>query len=645
VLKKRIQLIIYQLVMNNSDNPILPAGLNEQTLDNLTANLSDRQLLWLSGYMYGLSKNQNTLPKSDFRNPISEIQTPQYQTQIQPQINVAVAQEAIKLTILYGSQTGNCKKAAQMTAAKAAAKGIESKVVDMAEYAPKNLKDEKHLLVVVSTYGEGEPPAAAEELHGFIFGNRAPKVPELQFSVLALGDKSYTQFCQTGIDFDEKLEKLGGKRIANRVDCDVDWHDDAEKWADEVVAKLAVEVSANVMQLEGIAQNYNGNGNGHSTAFVKPQVEVPKVLFDRKKPFHAPILEKIQLNGRGSTKETWHVELSLEGSGLTYEAGDALAVIPQNSERLVSEVLKVTNLDPSVSVSFDGQNSNLGDVLMEKAELSVLNRDVLNRYFELTKNDALKQIIADPKAIQNYVYGRDIVDLVTEFPTELTPQYLADILRKMPSRAYSIASSLEAHPEEVHLTVGAVRYTANGRKKEGVASTFLADRTDETVKVFIEKNEFFKLPKDHKTDIIMVGPGTGIAPFRAFVEERAETNASGKNWLIFGNPHFETDFLYQTEWQQYLKKGILSRLDVAFSRDQAEKIYVQHRILQKSKQIFDWLESGASFYVCGDKNKMASDVERALVAVAEKEGKLSAEKAVEYVKGLKKSRRYLEDVY
>ena len=641
--------------MNNSDNPLLPVGLNEQTLDNLTSNLSDRQLLWLSGYLYGLSKNQNTSVSIQNIAAASQIAPPQYQPQIQPQIASISTQKPIKLTILYGSQTGNCKKAAQMTAAKAAARGIESTVVDMTEYPTKCLKEEKHLLVVVSTYGEGEPPAAAEELHGFILGNRAPKFSDLQFSVLALGDKSYTQFCQTGIDFDEKLEKLGGKRVVSRMDCDVDWHDDAEKWADEVVAKLAAEVSANVsaniLQLEGVGHSYNGNGNGYATAFMKeaPPQYVP--AFDRKKPFHAPILEKIQLNGRGSTKETWHVELSLEGSGLQYEAGDALAVIPQNSERLVSEVLKATKLDPSVSVSFDGQNSNLGDVLMEKAELSVLNRDVLNRYFELTKNDNLKQIIADPKAIQNYVYGRDIVDLVTEFPTDFTPsggkgaQYLADILRKMPSRAYSIASSLDAHPDEVHLTVGAVRYSANGRKKEGVASTFLADRTDETVKVFIEKNEFFKLPKDHKTDIIMVGPGTGIAPFRAFVEERAETNASGKNWLIFGNPHFETDFLYQTEWQQYLRKGILRRLDVAFSRDQAEKIYVQHRILQKSKQIFDWLENGASFYVCGDKTRMASDVERALVAVAEKEGRLSAEKAVEYVKGLKKSRRYLEDVY
>ena len=631
--------------MNNSDNPILPVGLNEQTLDNLTSTLNDRQLLWLSGYLYGLSKNQNTTSHVQNIALGSQIAPPQYQAQIQPQIASIAAQKPIKLTILYGSQTGNCKKAAQMTAAKATARGIEAKVVDMTEYPTKNLKDEKHLLVVVSTYGEGEPPASAEELHGFLLGNRAPKFTDLQFSVLALGDRSYTQFCQTGIDFDEKLEKLGGKRLVSRVDCDVDWHDDGEKWADEVVAKLAAEVSANVLQLEGVGHSYNGNGNGRATAFVKeaPPQYVP--AFDRKKPFHAPVLEKIQLNGRGSTKETWHVELSLEGSGLQYEAGDALAVIPQNSEHLVSEVLKATKLDPSVLVSFDGQNNNLGDVLMEKAELSVLNRDVLNRYFELTKNDDLKRIIADPKAIQNYVYGRDIVDLVTEFPTELTPQYLADILRKMPSRAYSIASSLEAHPDEVHLTVGAVRYSANGRKKEGVASTFLAARTDETVKVFVEQNEFFKLPKDHKTDIIMVGPGTGIAPFRAFVEERAETNAAGKNWLIFGNPHFETDFLYQTEWQQYLKKGVLSRLDVAFSRDQAEKIYVQHRILQKSKQIFDWLESGASFYVCGDKTRMASDVERALVAVAEKEGRLSNEKAIEYVKGLKKSRRYLEDVY
>ena len=388
-------------------------------------------------------------------------------------------------------------------------------------------------------------------------------------------------------------------------------------------------------------------GCGFKTASFSTVAAAPK--FDRKNPFAAEVLEKIQLNGRGSIKETWHVELSLEGSGLTYEVGDALAVVPTNSERIVAEVLKAGNFDPSVKIQFDKQNAPFGDVLLEKAELTTLTRDVLQRYFDFSKNEKLKSLLADPKALQTYIYGRDVVDMLADFPTaeELTPQYFSEILRKMPSRAYSIASSLTAHPDEVHLTVGALRYKFGGRRKEGVASSFLADRVSvgEKVSVFVEQNEYFKLPKDDATDIIMVGPGTGVAPFRAFVEERAEVGASGKNWLVFGNPHFTTDFLYQTEWQQHLKKGILSRLDVAFSRDQADKIYVQHRLLQKSKQIYDWLQNGATFYVCGDKNRMAHDVERALTQVVEREAGISAEKAVEFVKNLKKTRRYLEDVY
>jgi sulfite reductase (NADPH) flavoprotein alpha-component len=313
----------------------------------------------------------------------------------------------------------------------------------------------------------------------------------------------------------------------------------------------------------------------------------------------------------------------------------------------VADVLKTSKLDPSVLVDFGGEKQKLGDVLLQKAELSVLTRDVLQKYYDFTKNDKLKALLADPKALQTYAYGRDVADLFVDFPADVPPQYFADFLRKMPARAYSIASSLAAHEDEVHLTVGAVRYNFRGRKKEGVASSFLADRVSagEKVKVFVEKNEFFKLPKDPSTDIIMVGPGTGIAPFRAFVEERAETGATGKNWLFFGNPNFTTDFLYQTEWQQYLKKGVLDRLDLAFSRDQKNKIYVQDRLLQKSKGIFERLQNGAYFYVCGDKNRMAKDVEEALVQIAIKEGGFSEEKAVDCVKDLKKQRRYLEDVY
>ncbi len=368
-------------------------------------------------------------------------------------------------------------------------------------------------------------------------------------------------------------------------------------------------------------------------------------VFNKKNPLEATILEKIQLNGRGSSKETWHLELSLEDSGLTYEPGDSLAVYAANSERIVAEVLKAGRLNPAVFIP--SHESNFGDLLLHHFELTVLTRDLLEKYAAVTSTGKLKNILSDDKAIQEYIYGRDLADLLTDFPADISPAALADILRKAPARAYSIASSLTTHPNEAHLTVAAVRYEAFGRQKEGLASTFLADRLHigDSVQVYVEKNDYFKLPADTATDIIMVGAGTGIAPYRAFVGERVESNATGKNWLFFGNPNFTTDFLYQLEWQQYLKQGALKHLDVAFSRDQKEKIYVQHRLLQKSKQVFDWLENGANFYVCGDKNKMAKDVENTLVQIAAREGNFSTEKAVEYVKNLKKQRRYLEDVY
>ena len=613
-------------------NSTLPIESGDNKLEQIIATYDDRQLLWLSGYLYGLaqSKTGSSAPSNVvYRSPV---ETPSVATNG----NVAVAAKPTKVTILYGSQSGNSKKAANQAAEVLKGAGSEVVVADMSEYKPAQLKNEKLLLFVVATYGEGEPPAAAEELHKFIFSSRAPKLSaDTQFAVLALGDKSYLQYCQTGKDFDQQLEKLGAKRIADRVDCDVDWHDDAEKWIKTVVEKLPKPTN-------GVASN--GNGQSYVTA---TKSEPPVSKYDRKNPFEAEVLEKIQLNGRGSVKETWHVELSLEGSDLVYEPGDALNVFATNSERLVADVLKTSKLDPSVLVDFGGVKQKLGDVLLQKAELSVLTRDVLQKYYDFTKNDKLKALLADPKALQTYIYGRDVADLFVDFPADVPPQYFADFLRKMPARAYSIASSLAAHEDEVHLTVGAVRYNFRGRKKEGAASSFLADRVaiGEKVKVFVEKNEFFKLPKDPSADIIMVGPGTGIAPFRAFVEERAETGATGKNWLFFGNPNFTTDFLYQTEWQQYLKKGVLDRLDLAFSRDQKNKIYVQDRLLQKSKGIFERLQNGAYFYVCGDKNKMAGDVERTLIQIAVKEGGFSEEAATDFIKNLKKKRQYLEDVY
>jgi len=547
---------------------------------------------------------------------------------------------AEKLTILYGSHTGNGKKIAEQAAEAAAARGLKAEVRDMNDYPPRQLAQEQNLLVVVSTHGEGDPPVSAEELHQFLGGPRAPKLPNLKFSVLALGDKSYIHYCQTGKDFDERLAALGGTRLLTRVEADVAYKPAAAQWIADVLDKLTAGQA-----LTGAPATAGASPVANATVVVEPQ---PVAQFSAENPWPAKVLETIQLNGRGSDKETHHIELDLVGSGLTYAPGDALAVVPINHHPLVEEVLRAGRLSDTAPVQLGTESLPLAAALASRRELTVLTRDVLERYAALAPHAELRSLLADTSRLQPYLYGRDVADLLTDFPTDqLTPQLLADTLRPLPTRAYSIASSLLAHPDEVHLTVGAVRYQAHGRQKQGVCSSLLADRVavGDEVRVFVEHNEYFKLPNDPAADIIMVGAGTGIAPFRAFVEERAELGASGRNWLLFGNPHFTTDFLYQAEWQQHLKRGGLAKLDVAFSRDQQEKIYVQDRLLENSRDVFGWLENGAQFYVCGDKTRLGQAVQTALTQVVQKEAGISPEEAAAYVKNLKKQRRYLEDVY
>jgi sulfite reductase (NADPH) flavoprotein alpha-component len=590
--------------------PILPPHLDEATLQQLTASLSPQQLVWLSGYFYGQATSGAASTGAAPAAPSAA--------------TVPSAAPAEKLTILYGSHTGNGKKIAEQAAEAAAARGLKAEVRDMNDYPPRQLAQEQNLLVVVSTHGEGDPPVSAEELHQFLGGPRAPKLPNLKFSVLALGDTSYLHFCQTGKDFDERLAKLGGTRLLDRIDADVAYKPAAAHWIEATLDKLAASPTATATA---------------SSAAVVAEAQ-PTAQFSAENPWPAKILESIQLNGRGSDKETYHIELDLAGSGLSYVPGDALAVVPLNHHPLVEEVLRAGRLSDTAPVQLGEESLPLAAALASRRELTVLTRDVLERYALLAPHAELQGLLADTSRLQPYLYGRDVAD-------QLTPQLLADTLRPLPTRAYSIASSLLAHPDEVHLTVGAVRYEAFGRRKHGVCSSFLADRVavGDEVQVFVERNEYFKLPQDPATDIIMVGAGTGIAPFRAFVEERAELGASGRNWLLFGNPHFTTDFLYQAEWQQQLKRGGLAKLDVAFSRDQAEKVYVQDRLLENSRDVFGWLENGAQFYVCGDKNRLGQAVQTALTQVVQKEAGISLEEATAYLKNLKKQRRYLEDVY
>ena len=540
------------------------------------------------------------------------------------------------ITILVGSQTGNCERLSKQFHQLAGARGLRTAIKKMGDYKLPQLKAEKFLVVLVSTQGEGAPPDNAKELYEFLFSKRAPALKNTQFAVLGLGDSSYEFFCKMGKDFDRRLEELGAQRIHPRVDCDVDYETAAEAWTLGVLDVLATKVTPG-------APSISLPGAGLALA--------PASVYSRKNPFPAVLLSDVVLNGRGSQKETHHIEISLEGSGLTYSPGDALGVYPTNAPDVVADLIKALRFNPDDPVTFDGgRPSRLSEALTTYYEITTITRPVMQKYAALTGQADLQAFFEESaKAKLNaYIDGRELVDLVTDFPAKgVSPQAFVDCLRKLPPRLYSIASSVKAHPDEVHLTVGAVRYQSHGRDRKGVCSTYLADRIgeDSRIMVYVESNDHFKLPADPSRPVIMIGPGTGIAPFRAFMEEREAVGASGKSWLFFGDQHFITDFLYQAEWLRYLKDGLLTRMDVAFSRDQEKKVYVQHRMAEKGKDLFAWLQEGAYVYVCGDAKRMAADVEEALLAVITREGGMSREEASEYLKTMQRENRYQRDVY
>ncbi|MBG9474035.1 assimilatory sulfite reductase (NADPH) flavoprotein subunit [Priestia megaterium] len=585
-------------------------------LNRLLPTLTEAQKMWLSGY---LTASQSTSAEG----------TPDVSTAAPAQTKQTVSKD---VTILYGSQTGNAQGLAENTGKTLEAKGFNVTVSSMNDFKPNNLKKLENLLIVVSTHGEGEPPDNALSFHEFLHGRRAPKLENFRFSVLSLGDSSYEFFCQTGKEFDVRLAELGGERLYPRVDCDLDFEEPANKWLKGVI--------------DGLSE-----AKGHSASAAVP-VEAPAGTspYSRTNPFKAEVLENLNLNGRGSNKETRHLELSLEGSGLTYEPGDSLGIYPENDPELVDLLLNEFKWDASenVTVNKEGETRPLREALISNFEITVLTKPLLKQAAELTGNDKLKALVENREELKAYTQGRDVIDLVRDFgPWNVSAQEFVAILRKMPARLYSIASSLSANPDEVHLTIGAVRYEAHGRERKGVCSVLCSERLQpgDTIPVYLQSNKNFKLPQDQETPIIMVGPGTGVAPFRSFMQEREETGAKGKSWMFFGDQHFVTDFLYQTEWQKWLKDGVLTKMDVAFSRDTEEKVYVQNRMLEHSKELFQWLEEGASFYVCGDKTNMARDVHNMLVEIIETEGKMSREQAEGYLAEMKKQKRYQRDVY
>ena len=563
-----------------------------KTLLDFLSTLTPEETIWVSGYLSGMLSNGKALP-----------QQATAAEQVKPVTN--------KLTITYGTETGNSKKLASEFASKAKKKGINAKVVSMDQYRLNDLPKEEYFLSIVSTHGEGEPPAAAKKFYDHIHSNGF-KLDKLKYGVLALGDTSYPQFCTAGEDVDKQLEKLGGKRIIPLQKCDVDYESDADGWFNQVLDKLSSSAPAT-----------NGQAVAAPTTSKKST---------GKKIYHGTILTNVNLNDRGSNKETHHIEISADD--VEYLPGDSLGVIPENPLRIVEPIVELLNIDRQKTFTFRSEEVTAFDLLKKKLNIFYLPERVVTKYAALVEQDIPATKIA-------------LLDLLKIYPLKDNSQFdeLIEILEPIAPRLYSISSSPEAHSGEVHITVARDKFHVNDEWKCGLCSDFLSQLSvDSEVEFYIHKNNLFRLPEDYK-DLIMIGPGTGIAPFRSFLAHRDATGATGRNWLFFGEQHFVTDFLYQAELQNWKETGTLTKINVAFSRDQKEKVYVQHKMLKHGEELYDWINNGASIYVCGAKEPMSVDVEDTLMQIIEKFGNKTIEEAVQFVEQLKEEDRYLKDVY
>jgi len=611
-----------------------------------TAPFSLEQRAWLNGFFAGLFAQGANGPTAQSQNNGS----------------AAPALKAEPLLILFGSQTGTAENIAKKLAKESAVRGFEPKIFPLNDFSAANFSAANKAVIISSTWGDGEPPDNAADFWSWLNAESAPRLENLNYAVLGLGDKNYPDFCGASKKMDARLEALGAKRISPRGECDVDYEAPAKIWMDGLWEKLAGQVS-----------RLPGSANGHSEPAVVENNSgtgaMPIPFYNRNNPFPAKLLKNVLLNQPGSGKEVRHFEIHLGNSGLTYEVGDALGVVPENCPELVAQILAVIGATGDEPVAFDHAITSLRLALAQHFDIAKPTPELLAAVAGTPNSDSarfdgghqraesefgaplaqLAALLAPDKAddLKQWLHGRDVLDMLQLAPGKISFAGLLPLLRKLAPRLYSISSSPKAHPGEVHLTVGAVRHESHGRKRGGVASTFLADRAEKSgaVKIFVQPAHGFKPPANGDTPMIMVGPGTGIAPFRAFLEERQATGAPGKNWLFFGDQKRAPDFLYEEQLTAWHNSGFLTRLDLAFSRDQAEKIYVQDRMRENAAELWAWLEAGAHFYVCGDAARMAKDVDAALHQIIETAGGKSPDDAKAYVAQLKNEKRYQRDVY
>lgn len=580
-------------------------------LQAATGDFSPTQLAWLSGYFWGMV---NQTPGATMSAP-----TPT---------------EAPAITLLSASQTGNARRLAEQLRDDLLAASLNVNLVNAGDYKFKQIAQEKLLIVVTSTQGEGDPPEEAVALHKFLMSKKAPKLDHTAFAVFGLGDTSYEFFSKAGKDFDGRLAEMGGERLLERVDADVEYAAAAGKWRGQIVDILKARVPA-----ESPSQAAATATGAVNEVFSSP--------YSKEEPLTASFALNQKITGRDSDKDVRHIEIELGDAGLRYQPGDALGVWYENDPALVAELLALLWLKGDEQVEINGQPLALSDALQKHLELTVNTPQIVAEYGRLSRDEALLTLINEKQALQHYAQSTPIVDMVRQAPVELNAEQLISLLRPLTPRLYSIASSQAESESEVHITVGVVRYDIEGRTRTGGASGFLAERLEEDaeVRVFIEHNDNFRLPANPDAPVIMIGPGTGIAPFRAFMQQRDNDGATGKNWLFFGNPHFTEDFLYQVEWQRYVKDGLLTHIDLAWSRDQQHKVYVQDKIRAKGAEVWRWIEQGAHIYVCGDANRMAKDVEQALLDVVAEHGGMDVDTADEFLSELRIARRYQRDVY
>ncbi|EOC0123263.1 NADPH-dependent assimilatory sulfite reductase flavoprotein subunit [Cronobacter sakazakii] len=593
-------------------NALLPLSPEQLArLQTATHDFTPTQLAWLSGYFWGMVNQQ---PGA------AVMQTP--------------AAPASVITLISASQTGNARRVAEALRDDLLAAQLNVNLVNAGDYKFKQIAQEKLLIVVASTQGEGDPPEEAVALHKFLLSKKAPKLDGTAFAVFGLGDTSYEHFCQAGKDFDTRLAELGAERLLDRVDADVEYQAAAQAWRQRVVDVLKARVPKEAPSQAAITASGAVN-------------LVDSTPYTKESPLTATLSVNQKITGRHSEKDVRHIEIDLGDAGLRYQPGDALGVWYQNDPALVQELLELLWLKGDEPVTVGEKTLPLSEALQWHFELTVNTAAIVENYATLTRSEALLPLVGDKAKLQDYAARTPIVDMVRFAPAQLEADQLLGLLRPLTPRLYSIASSQAEVENEVHITVGVVRFDIEGRARAGGASSYLADRLEEDseVRVFIEHNDNFRLPATPEIPVIMIGPGTGIAPFRAFMQQREADGATGKNWLFFGNPHFTEDFLYQVEWQRYVKEGLLTRIDLAWSRDQDHKIYVQDKIREQGAELWRWIQEGAHLYVCGDANRMAKDVEQALLEVIAAYGGMDAEAADEYLSELRVERRYQRDVY